>query len=49
MPSIMPCSSLARVRTAPGRYHLIVGVPDGPVGSDADYSFVRRALRIRRR
>jgi hypothetical protein len=39
-------SRLGSVKVTPGRYHLIVSVPDGPTGSDARYSFLRRALRI---
>ena len=42
-------SRLGTVKVTPGRYHLIVSVPNGPTGSDGRYSFVRRALRIRRR
>ena len=39
---------LGVVGTAPGPYHLIVAVPDGPSGFDVRYSFVRRAIRITR-
>ena len=39
---------LGRVRTSPGSYHLIVSVPRGPTGSSGKYSFVRRALTIKR-
>jgi hypothetical protein len=37
---------LGSVKVTPGRYHLIVSVPNGPTGSNARYSFLRRALRI---
>ena len=39
---------LGRVKTSPGKYHLVVGVPDGPAGFDGDHSFLRRAITIRR-
>jgi hypothetical protein len=39
---------LGRVKVTPGAYHLIVAVPDGPSGFDVRYSFVRRALTIKR-
>jgi hypothetical protein len=39
---------LGRVKTTPGAYHLIVSVPRGPTGSSGKYSFVRRALTIKR-
>jgi hypothetical protein len=39
---------LGRVKVTPGAYHLIVSVPDGPSGSSAKHSFVRRALTIKR-
>ena len=41
-------TKLGRVKVTPGAYHLVVAVPDGPAGFDADHSFVRRALRIKR-
>jgi hypothetical protein len=39
---------LGRVKVTPGKYHLITSVPDGPTGSSARHSFVRRALTIKR-
>jgi len=36
-----------RIKTAPGKYHLIVGVPQGHSGF-GNGSFVRRALTIKR-
>jgi hypothetical protein len=39
---------LGKVKVTPGDYHLIVSVPDGPTGSSAKHSFVRRALKIKR-
>ena len=39
---------LGRVKVTPGAYHLIVAKPDGPSGFDAQHSFVRRALTIKR-
>jgi hypothetical protein len=41
-------AELGRVPTSPGAYHLIVSVPRGPTGSSGKYSFVRRALTIKR-
>jgi hypothetical protein len=42
-------SRLGTVKVTPGKYHLIVSVPNGPTGASARYSFVRFALRIKRR
>ena len=39
-------AKLGTVKTTPGRYHLLVSVPDGPTGSNGKFSFVRRALKI---
>jgi hypothetical protein len=39
---------LGRVKVTPGAYHLIVAVPDGPSGYNVKYSFVRRALTVKR-
>jgi hypothetical protein len=39
---------LGKVKVTPGAYHLIVAVPTGPSGYDVKYSFVRRALKIKR-
>src|SRR3954464_13856944 len=36
-----------RIKTAPGKYHLVLGVPQGHSGFGAG-SFVRRALTIKR-
>jgi hypothetical protein len=41
-------AELGRVSVAAGKYHLIVSVPRGPTGSSGKYSFVRRALTIKR-
>ena len=38
--------SLGTITVQPGSYHLILGVPDGPTGSSAKFSFVRKALKI---
>jgi hypothetical protein len=38
---------LGTVKVTPGSYHLLVSVPFGPTGSSANYSFVRRALKIK--
>lgn len=39
-------AKLGTVKTAPGAYHVIVSVPNGPTGSNGNFSYVRRALRI---
>lgn len=39
---------LGRVKVTPGAYHLVVAVPDGPSGFNVKYSFVRRALTVKR-
>ena len=37
---------LGRVKVAPGDYHLVLGVPDGPSGFSGKGSFARHALKI---
>jgi hypothetical protein len=37
---------LGTVRTRPGRYHLIVAVPDGPAGYNVRFSFARHKFRV---
>ena len=39
---------LGTVHVTPGHYHLIVAVPDGPSGFNAQNSFARKAIRITR-
>jgi hypothetical protein len=39
---------LGSVKTSPGSYHLIVGVPDGPSGFALGASFVRVPIRLTR-
>jgi uncharacterized protein (DUF2141 family) len=39
-------AKLGSEKVAPGGYHLIVSVPNGPTGSNGKFSFVRRALKI---
>lgn len=38
--------SLGKIKTTPGRYHLIVAVPDGPSGFSGAATFIRRPIRI---
>ena len=37
---------LGTVKVKPGKYHLVLGVPDGPSGFGAKGSFARHALKI---
>jgi hypothetical protein len=37
---------LGTVKVTPGKYHLVLGVPDGPSGFGAKGSFARHALKI---
>ena len=39
--------TLGTITVMPGKYHLLVSVPDGPTGSSAKFSFVRKALTIK--
>ena len=37
---------LGTVKVKPGKYHLVLGVPDGPSGFSVKASFARHALKI---
>jgi hypothetical protein len=39
-------AKLGSVKVRPGKYYLIVSVPNGPTGSSGKFSFVRHTLRI---
>jgi hypothetical protein len=41
-------TKLGKIPVTPGKYHLLLSVPNGPTGSSAKYSFVRKALTIKK-
>jgi hypothetical protein len=53
IPQRMSCyqgngENLGTITVMPGKYHLLLAVPNGPTGSSVKFSFVRKALTIKK-